>query len=406
MKIGLLQFYSHAPAPDYAEMSAALRSMGHTVWLATPAPDGALVWSDGEKVIARHERVQNNGDRHGRLPGSQWLGQRLGKFWFILRVRKFLLGAGCDVVQVNPFAYDPVLTIGLPRSTCCILDVRQAGEVGGGGFRGRLRNWKIRVGLRVSARLFFDHSCFATRAAAARVLGPGWQRFGSVHPVGQHPSFLDYQWGQRVPGQNMGRVRFIYVGSISRVRKLERLLEAVRMLMDRSVGFHLDLMGADHAGGFYQDMAEGLGVREFVRFCDPVPYSQVAAAVSEYDVALAYAPREPDWEVQPTLKVLEFRALGMPIIATESTPNRAVVTDGENGLLVGDDAVSIAGGMLRFINDPGFLQASSMRARAMRHGRTWMEVAAEYQRSVYIPGGLLSGRGLRRFLRSHTRKGV
>jgi glycosyltransferase involved in cell wall biosynthesis len=400
MKIALLQFYSHAPAPDYREMAAALRSWGHTVWLATPTAEGAIAWSDGQSVVATQAGVHGRG-RHAPVPGTGWIASRLGQLSLLLRVRRFLLETGWDVIQIVPYAYDALLTIGVPRSTCCVLDVRQAGEVGGGGILGRIRNWKVRVGLRVSVRIFFDHSCFATGAAAARVLGRGWERLGSVHAVGQHPSFLGYRWGE--PGEvrpTRDRVRFIYVGSISRVRRLERLLEGTRVLKEQSTLFTLDLIGTDHAGGYYQTMAVALGVGEYVRFHEPVPYDQVAAMVSGYDVAVAYAPREPDWEVQPTLKVLEFRALGMPILATESSPNRAVVTDGVNGVLTADDAVSVAGGMLRFITDRAFLKSCTERARTMRQGRTWADAAAEYDSRVYRHCRELTGRSFRCLLRS------
>jgi Glycosyl transferases group 1 len=405
MRIALLQFYSHAPAPDYREMAAALRSRGHTVWLATPTVEGTIAWSDGQRVVATLEGEHGRGGRHTPLPGTGWITSRLGRLSFLLRVRRFLLETGWDVVQVVPFAYDGLLTVGVPCSTCCVLDVRQAGEVGGGGILGRFRNWKVRMGLRASARVFFDHSCFATRGAAARLLGRRWQKFGSIHAVGQHPSFLDYRWEEPVAaGRMRERVRFIYVGSISRVRRLERLLEATRALKEQSTLFTLDLVGTDYAEGYYQKMAAELGVGEHVRFHEPVPYDQVAGMVAQYDVAVAYAPREPDWEVQPTLKVLEFRALGMPILATESLPNRSVVADGVNGILTLDDADAIARGMLRFVTERAFLESCTERARAMRQGRTWEVAAAEYDSVVYQRVRELAGRGFRRLLRSRALK--
>lgn len=86
----------------------------------------------------------------------------------------------------------------------------------------------------------------------------------------------------------------------------------------------------------------------------------------------------------PTLKVLEYRALGLPIIATDFRPNRAVVEDGANGLLIDNTPESIAAAMLRYICDSDFLAHSRATAAARREGLTWdvilMQYLTSYQR--------------------------
>jgi len=96
-------------------------------------------------------------------------------------------------------------------------------------------------------------------------------------------------------------------------------------------------------------------------------------------VALAYVPELPaDWMYHPTLKVLEYRALGLPIIATDFRPNREIVENGVNGLLVENTPESIAAAMLRYICDPGFLARSSAEAQSRRAGLPWNNVADQY----------------------------
>jgi glycosyltransferase involved in cell wall biosynthesis len=121
-----------------------------------------------------------------------------------------------------------------------------------------------------------------------------------------------------------------------------------------------------------------------VTFEPPVPYDCIPEVVSGYDVALAHVPDLPaDWHYHPTLKVLEYRALGLPIIATDVEPNRKVVEDGANGLLVRNSAASLAEGMLRFVTDREFLEQCQGRAASMRQGTSWRQVAEMYERDVY-----------------------
>ena len=138
-------------------------------------------------------------------------------------------------------------------------------------------------------------------------------------------------------------------------------------------------MGYDASEGYYAAAIRRLGLEERVSILPPIPYEQVPAAVLGYDVALAYVPELPaDWMYHPTLKVLEYRALGLPIIATDFQPNRELIEDGANGLLIANTPQSIAAAMLRFVCEPGFLAHSRAVAEARREGLTWDVVATRY----------------------------
>jgi glycosyltransferase involved in cell wall biosynthesis len=83
--------------------------------------------------------------------------------------------------------------------------------------------------------------------------------------------------------------------------------------------------------------------------------------------------------------VLEYRALGMPIIATDLEPNRDIVIDGVTGLLVPNTTVAYVGAMRRFIEDSDFLARCGAQAASVRQGLLWEDVADRYVREVYQP---------------------
>ncbi len=143
--------------------------------------------------------------------------------------------------------------------------------------------------------------------------------------------------------------------------------------------FRLDFIGPDVADGYYQALVKQMELGRLVRLLPPVPYDRVPETVAQYDVALTIVPESPaDWQYQPTIKGVEYRALGMPVIATDFAPNRELVTPEVNGLLVRNTAADIAAAMLRFVCDPAFLAQRRDKARAMRTGPTWSEVAGQY----------------------------
>src|SRR5690606_18825812 len=143
--------------------------------------------------------------------------------------------------------------------------------------------------------------------------------------------------------------------------------------------FRLDFIGPDTAGGYYHQLVKEMGLERWIRLMPPIAYDRVPETVTRYDVALTIVPESPaDWQYQPTIKGIEYRALGMPVIATDFAPNRELVTDEVNGLLVSNTADSIAAAMSRFINDPLLLGRCRAGAQAMRGGPTWSDAATQY----------------------------
>jgi glycosyltransferase involved in cell wall biosynthesis len=385
MHIALAQFYTSPPTPAYDEIASALRAWGHTVWVGTRDGDGHLAWDDGERVVAVQRGPAPLPELARRIPIAGPVLRRIMFFAFMLRVRGFLRQARPDIVQINRTLGAWLLPLRMPSQMSFILDIRQAGEKVDGGLIGKSRDWRAARTWRVWSRFFYDRACFLHPAAARRVLGRGWSRWGSVVPLGLDDRFLAPSPNSVGLGRPNRRVRFIYAGTIHRVRMLERVLFAVHRILLETTEFQVVFLGPDKAEGFYQGLLSELKVNSVVAILPPVPYQDVPAVMSEYDVALAYIPSVPQWQYQPTLKVMEYRALGMPIIATDIEPNRELVQDGVNGVLVQDSVESLAEGMLRFLEDHDFLLSCRQNARAMRSGVTWNEVAKMYEQDVYLP---------------------
>lgn len=385
MFIVMLQFYSATPAPDMHEMAMALRGWGHRVLVATPNRQGDLCFDEAGIETTRIPGPKHGLERIARFMPVPSLAGRLAQFFFMMRIRAHLDVLQPDVLQVNPTARAFLLPLFRRKRSVYLLDVRQAGEVAGDDFLGRIKNSRTVLKHRINARVFYDRACFASEAAAERILGPCWSRWATVHRVGQDPSFLSYQWPEGRLPMTTGPVRFVYIGTISRVRQLELLLASIRQVAATRQDFSVDFIGPDEATGHYQRLVDEWGLGGVVRFLPPVPYSQVAETVAAYDVALAYVPPVPDWQYQPTLKVLEYRALGIPVLASDNAANRPIIHEDVNGLLVAHTQDSIARGLMRYVTDRDFLLSVSENARRYRQGRTWADSAKEYLDIVYTP---------------------
>ncbi len=230
----------------------------------------------------------------------------------------------------------------------------------------------------------FERTFFCHVEAAKRVLGDHWEEFGTVVPVGVDDRFLAIDSAKLVgPGKN-DRVRMVYVGTLSRLRNLEQLFYAAALLSKETEEFHLTLVGPDKTEGSLQRKIEELELTDLVTIMPPLEYDKVPEFLAQFHVGLAYVPDRPTWHYQPTIKVLEYRALGLPILSTDVLSHRGLVQDGVNGVMVSDTPESIAHGMRRLVLDREFLREVGVHARQMRQGLTWDNVAQQYEAAYQV----------------------
>ena len=380
MRIFLLHYYLKQPNPAYAQLAAALRSRGHEVWIGGADEHFDLAWHDGQRVV---DRCTGPAHRTGRPDRRTVL---LQNWAFRGSVQQCLRRHAPDVVQVNPAAFPFVgtLALGMPSEIRFVIDWRQVAAPTAAGLVNR---WKQagKHALRATAsRSFFDRATFLHPAGAEMFLGPQWARWATVVPLGVDAQFLSAP--ARIPTAAQGsKVRFLYIGSLSRVRKLDRLLAAAALLKQKTDNFELQLVGPDNAQGYYQAEIQRLDVGDVAAVLPPVAYGDIPGVVAAADVALAYVPEEPtDWQYHPTLKVLEYRALGIPMIATDVRPNRDEVEDGVNGLLCSNQPAAWADAMATFVGNRDRLADFRQQAQSMRRALSWREVAQMYERDVYM----------------------
>lgn len=124
----------------------------------------------------------------------------------------------------------------------------------------------------------------------------------------------------------------------------------------------------------YTALAQSLGVpADSLRFVDRVPTPEIPTWLAALDVGtLPY----PDAEHYPTamspLKLFEYMAAGLPIVATDLPSLRDVLEDGENALLVPPgDPVSLARSLTRILEDARAARALGDRARRDATQYTW-----------------------------------
>jgi glycosyltransferase involved in cell wall biosynthesis len=122
-----------------------------------------------------------------------------------------------------------------------------------------------------------------------------------------------------------------------------------------------------------ENLSSELGVAERVLFSGPQPYEKVPALLAEADIALLpLADGVVARCFTSPLKLFDYLAAGLPIVAVDFPTIREVLRDGENGLLVPpNDPSAFAAAINRLIDDPDLARRLGRQARQDASGYTW-----------------------------------
>lgn len=186
-------------------------------------------------------------------------------------------------------------------------------------------------------------------------------------PNGVDPELFQPNPGRRpepLPPADVPLVAFS--GSFRPWHGLEDLIEAVGQLRKRIPEVHVVCIGDGPQRGQIEERADRLGLSDCVHFTGHLPHDEVASWLAGADVAVAPYPAMDDFYFSP-LKIFEFLALGLPVVATSHGQIRDLLPDQERGYLCDPGSpTDLARQLERVIRGPE--EARQVAAR----GREWV----------------------------------
>ncbi|MCH7823683.1 MAG: glycosyltransferase family 4 protein [Acidobacteria bacterium] len=178
--------------------------------------------------------------------------------------------------------------------------------------------------------------------------------------------------------------RFViaFVGSLKPWHGIDSLLVAFERLKSSEPRAHLLVVGAGPLLPRVREEAERLG-EDAVTVVGAVPHQQVAAWLRYADVGVAPYPPLEDFYFSP-LKVVEYLAAGLPVVASDIGQLPQLVAHEQTGLLVPPgDATALAEALARLCSDAKLRRRMGRRARRRaraHHG--WEQVAARVDETL------------------------
>lgn len=144
------------------------------------------------------------------------------------------------------------------------------------------------------------------------------------------------------------------VGTLHEVKGQHFLIEACRLLKDRSVAFRCHFIGDGPDRAELEAQSERAGISDWVTFHGQQTRGEVAAILSGADVVAAPSVPSSDGRREGIpVALMEAMSTGLPVVASRLSGIPELVEDGVSGLLTPPgDAVALADALEKLWRDP------------------------------------------------------
>jgi glycosyltransferase involved in cell wall biosynthesis len=183
-----------------------------------------------------------------------------------------------------------------------------------------------------------------------------------------------------------------FVGGLRPWHGVKVLPAMLEQLAPSYPGLKLAIVGDGPLRGDLERDVRERGLADNAVFTGSLPHEEIAPLIRRFDVALAPYPRpHHDFYFSP-LKLFEYMACGVPVVAAGLGQIEDVVRDGETGLLYSpDEPDALVEACGRLLTDPDLrLRIGSAAAKEIHNYYTWDHNA---ERVTTLARSLISARG-------------
>ena len=322
-------------------------------------------------LVCRDDGPERDRDGVRILPAASRLGGRVGR----IRSRAALVRAaealGADVYHFHdPELLGPMAALRRRTGRPVVYDMHEHYPL-----TVRLRSWIPRPFRPLAAWLverFERHYVprFDGLVVADDMLLAAWDAGGrQVVCLRNYPPLRLFKPATRTADR---RPTMIYVGSISRARGFDDMIEAARQVCRAVPNCRLVLVGTptEDAGERLVRIAEE--EPDLIEVRGPVPYDQLPAVLAEADVGLSLLSDHDKYRVNVPTKVFDYMAAGIPYVSSDFPPLRSITGGVGGSLVLPGDTVAAASAIAEFLLDPDRAKSiGSQGRRAVEERINW-----------------------------------
>jgi glycosyltransferase involved in cell wall biosynthesis len=191
--------------------------------------------------------------------------------------------------------------------------------------------------------------------------------------------FADDSWVRRSFMED-GTLRLVYAGAITPLYELDNVLRALaRLAIDRpELAIHWDLYGRGDEQEPLAALAGELGLADRVTLHGRVPLEEVPRRLAAADIGMSPIRRNPFTEISLPTKILEYAAMGLPVVAASLGGARDHFEPPMLAWYESGDVRSLAAAISGLVDDPEMRQRMVATAGARARELSWDREAPAY----------------------------
>jgi glycosyltransferase involved in cell wall biosynthesis len=182
----------------------------------------------------------------------------------------------------------------------------------------------------------------------------------------------------RRPFMEDGELRLIHHSNLQRIYGLDVAVQAVALIDPTVLPHRLDVYGDGPFRPAVEAAIATTGTADRVHLNGRVPIDDLPALLAGSDIGLVPSRPEPYLQYSLSTKLLEYAAMGVPIIATDLATFRAHFSDEAIRYVAGADPSALAAAIQELAADPATASRLGAEAHRQAAAYAWDLQAARY----------------------------
>jgi len=171
----------------------------------------------------------------------------------------------------------------------------------------------------------------------------------------------------------------LYAGTITEHYKLDVVIEALSLVIKESSGIRFKIVGSGNDLKWILQVADNLGVRDYVEYLGPVDVTDLKQIMAESDVGISTHKRDKFADLQFTSKILDYLTQGLPVVSNRSRTLMRYFPEGAIFYFDPGNPRDIADQIINIKKDPDLVRRKMMNAKRLLYKYSWKK---EKQRFV------------------------
>jgi glycosyltransferase involved in cell wall biosynthesis len=175
-----------------------------------------------------------------------------------------------------------------------------------------------------------------------------------------------------------GTVVILYPGALNYHQGVDIAIRAFARIKDEAPCAMFYIHGEGDQKRDLSNLIEGLGLTNRVFLRDPVPLTEVAAIMERADIGVVPKRNDQFGNEAFSTKILEFMAVGVPVIVADTTIDRYYFDDSVVKFCRSGDEKDLAACMRQLITDVELRRRLAVRAEEFVARNSWAKKKADY----------------------------